>query len=358
MIKAKNLNLTDEIEKAAQRIGPHVLRTPLFHSVYLGELNQWRRLSQTRKRTVHRFLQGARRVEQSAVAATGAQGQWPAHRLVSGNHAQGFARALAISGDRGLIYLPENAEPSKVEALKHYGVELAFFGNDCLKTELHARAQAGEKGMVWVSPYNDPVVIAGQGTVGKEILETLPDVDVVLATVGGGGLISGIAAWIKGQRPKTEIIGCLPENSPEMYLSVKKGELVILDEPQDTLSDGSAGGCEPGAVTFDLCRELVDDYILVSEAEIADAIRWMADKHHKIIEGAAGVALGAFMKQASRFEGKKGGHRDLRGQYHHRNAEAIIVGAASAARERATASSQHFFACGKTVLPSFAIMPG
>ena len=112
-------------------------------------------------------------------------------------------------------------------------------------------------------------------------------------------------AWIKDHRPETEIIGCLPERSPEMYLSVMQGEPVMLDEPQPTLSDGSAGGCEPGAITFDLCRELVDDYILVSEEEIADAIRWMADKHHKIIEGAAGVALGAFMKQPGRFESKK-----------------------------------------------------
>jgi threonine dehydratase len=158
--------------------------------------------------------------------------------------------------------------------------------------------------MVWVSPYNDPAVIAGQGTVGKEILHRLPEVDTVLATVGGGGLISGVAAWIKAESPDTEIIGCLPENSPEMYLSVMKGELVSLSEPATTLSDGSAGGIEPGAVTFDLCRELVDDYILASEQEIADAIRWMVDRHHKIIEGAAGVALAAFMKNTARFRGR------------------------------------------------------
>ena len=119
--------------------------------------------------------------------------------------------------------------------------------------------------MVWVSPYNDPQVIAGQGTVGREILQKRPEVAVVLATVGGGGLISGIASWIKARRPQTEIIGCLPENSPEMYLSVMQGEVVHLEEPQDTLSDGSAGGLEPGAITFDLCRERVDDYIQVSE---------------------------------------------------------------------------------------------
>ena len=304
MSTAQELNLTEEIRQAARRIGPHVLETPLFHSAYLAELNHgevYLKL-ESEQYTGSFKARGALNKVLSLAPEQKANGLLTAS---TGNHAQGFARALAISGDYGLIYLPENADPSKVEALKHYGVELAFHGNDCLKTELHARAQAAEKGMVWVSPYNDPVVIAGQGTVGKEILERLPDVEVVLATVGGGGLISGIAAWIKEHRPETEFIGCLPENSPEMYLSVMQGELVTLDEPQATLSDGSAGGCEPGAVTFDLCRELVDDYILVSEEEIAGAIRWMADKHHKIIEGAAGVALGAFIKQPARFEGKK-----------------------------------------------------
>ena len=296
-------NLPTLIEQAAARISPHILQTPLLHSAYLGAMNHG---------SVHLKLESEQHT--GSFKARGALNkvlslstEEKAAGLVtasSGNHAQGFARALSISGDQGLIYLPENAQPAKVEALKQYGIELAFHGRDCLQTELHALDQAREKGMVWVSPYNDPQVIAGQGTVGREILQKLPEVDVVLATVGGGGLVSGIASWIKSQRPQTEIIGCLPKNSPEMYLSVMQGEVVHLEEPQDTLSDGSAGGLEPGAVTFDLCRELVDDYVLVSEKEIADAICWMVEHHHKIIEGAAGVALGAFMKSAARFEGK------------------------------------------------------
>ena len=296
--------LVEEIERAARRIGPHVLNTPLFPSVYLGEMNSGEVCLklESEQYTGSFKARGALNKVLSLSAEQKAGGLLTAS---TGNHAQGFARALTISGDRGLIYLPENAEPSKVEALKHYDVELAFHGKDCLETELYARARAEQRGMVWVSPYNDPMVIAGQGTVGKEILERMPEVDTVLATIGGGGLMSGVAAWIKHHRPQTEIIGCLPENSPEMYLSVKKGEPVILDEPLETLSDGSAGGCEPGSITFDLCRELVDDYILLTEPEIANAIRWMANKHHKIIEGAAGVALGAFMKHPGRFTGKK-----------------------------------------------------
>lgn len=304
MGKARDLNLVREIAAAASRIGPHVLETPLFQSVYLGEMNGAEVYLKLESEQYTGSFK-ARGALNKVLSMTPRQKSRGLLTASTGNHAQGFARALSISGDHGMIYLPENAEPSKVEALKHYGVELAFHGRDCLSTELHARAQAERKGMVWVSPYNDPMVIAGQGTIGKEILEKLPDVDAVLATVGGGGMISGVAAWIKHHRPETEIIGCLPENAPEMYLSVQKGELVILDEPLETLSDGSAGGCEPGAITFDLCRELVDGYILVSEEEIAAAIRWMAEKHHKIIEGAAGVALAAFSNHAERFTGKK-----------------------------------------------------
>ena len=296
-------NLPKEIERAAERIGPHVLETPLLHSPVLGGLSGgkvWLKL-ESEQHTGSFKARGALNKVLSLPARRRAEGLVTAS---SGNHALGFARALAIAGARGVIYLPENAEPSKVAALEPYGVELAFHGRDCLETELFARAQAEAQGRVWVSPYTDPMVIAGQGTVGREILAAQPDVDAVLATVGGGGLISGVASWIRSRRPEAEIIGCLPENSPEMYLSVQQGEPVTLYEPAETLSDGSAGGLEPGAITFDLCRELVDDYRLVSETQIAAAIRWMVDHHHKIIEGAAGVALGAFLNQPERFTGK------------------------------------------------------
>lgn len=300
----QRLNLPEEIEAAAGRIAPHVLHTPLFRSVYLDEFNG----GEVYLKLESEQYTGSFKARGALNKVLSMSKEQKANGLVTastGNHAQGFARALTISGDKGLIYLPENAEPSKVEALMQYDVELAYFGNSCVETELHAKLQAEDKGMVWVSPYNDPMVIAGQGSIGKEILEDLSEVDAVLATIGGGGMMSGVAAWIKAHRPETRIIGCLPENAPEMYLSAEKGEIVMLEDPPDTLSDGSAGGCEPGAITFDLCCELVDDYILQTETQIAESIRWMADKHHKIIEGAAAVALGAFMNNAERFRGKK-----------------------------------------------------
>ena len=293
----------EEIRHAHARIAPHILRTPLLHSRWLddGRGGSVHLKLESEQHTGSFKARGALNKVLSMPAREKAAGLVTAS---TGNHGLGFARALSISGDRGTIWLPENAVPSKVEALRHYDVELAFHGRDCLETELHAKEQARKSGMAWVSPYNDPAVVAGQGTVGKEILEDLPDVDAVLATIGGGGLMGGVASWIRAEKPGVAIVGCLPENSPEMYLSVRKGEPVVLDEPMETLSDGSAGGCEPGSITFPLCRDLVDDYLLVSEAEIAGAIRWMAEKHHRIIEGAAGVALAALMKNRARFAGK------------------------------------------------------
>lgn len=293
-------DLHDEIARAAERIGPHVLRTPLLHTPYIEDLAAHLKLESEQYTGSFK----ARGALNKVLSLSSAEREAGLVTASTGNHAQGFARALAIAGGRGRIVLPENADPDKVAALRHYGVELQFHGRDCLASELHAKRLAEEAGMTWVSPYNDPAVIAGQGTVGKEILEDLPEVDAVLATVGGGGLISGVASWIRAERPEVEVIGCLPENAPEMYLAVQRGEHVALDDPPDTLSDGSAGGFEPGSVTFDYCRALVDRYLLVSEAEIADAIRWMVRRHHKIVEGAAGVALAACMKDRDRLAGR------------------------------------------------------
>jgi threonine dehydratase len=292
--------LHDEIARTAERIAPHILRTPLLQTPHIDGMDVHLKLESEQ----HTGSFKARGALNRLLSLTAEERERGVLTASTGNHAQGFARALAIAGGNGLICLPENADPGKVAALRRYGVELAFHGTDCLATELYAKQRAAESGMTWVSPYNDPAVIAGQGTVGKEILEDLPEVDAILATVGGGGLISGIASWVKAERPGVELIGCLPENAPEMYLSVQRGEHVALDDPPDTLSDGSAGGFEPGSITFDLCRELVDRYVLVSEAEIADAIRWMVRHHHKIIEGAAGVALAACVKERERLAGK------------------------------------------------------
>jgi threonine dehydratase len=152
--------------------------------------------------------------------------------------------------------------------------------------------------LTFIHPYDDVDVIAGQGTVAMEILRDLREpIDTIFVAVGGGGLIGGIASYLKAHAPRPiTVIGCLPENSPVMAASVQAGQIVDIPS-QPTLSDGTAGGIEPGAITFDLCRALVDEYVLVSEAEIGAAIRLAIETQHQLIEGAAGVALAGYLKR-------------------------------------------------------------
>ncbi len=222
----------------------------------------------------------------------------------SGNHGAAVAYAMAKLGITGVIFVPEQTSSAKVDAIRSYGGDVRIFGTDGLDTELHAREYAVERGMSYVSPYNDAEVIAGQGTCGIEIAALMPDVDALYVAVGGGGLVSGVASVLRSGNPEVRIVGCQPEASAVMAHSVEAGR--ILDESsRPTLSDGTAGGIEQGAITFGLCRTLVDEFVLVSEAEIAAAMCRFIDFEHQLVEGAAGVALAAMLKQKDALAGQK-----------------------------------------------------
>ncbi len=297
------MNLFPEIIAAEKRIKGNILRTPLFPSNYLSQLSGGQvYLKLENEQYTGSFK--ARGALNKILSTTPAERKIGFITASTGNHAQGFARALTIAGATGTIFLPENASPAKVEALKSYPVKLEFFGHNSLETELHAKAAAEESGLIWVSPYNDPLIIAGQGTMGLEMnFQAKGPIDYVLGCIGGGGMMSGVATAIKNISPTTKVIGCLPEKSPEMYLSIKAGKVVFIDF-EETLSDGSAGGLEDGSITFPICQQYVDDYTLVSEEAIADSIRLIAEKHHKIIEGAAGVAVASFLQEIETYQGK------------------------------------------------------
>ncbi|TDD29812.1 threonine/serine dehydratase [Kribbella turkmenica] len=223
----------------------------------------------------------------------------------TGNHGLGVGNALATLGGRGLIYLPENASPSKVAALRRLGLDLHAEGNDSGVLEPKARAYAAEHDLTYVPPYNDPDVIAGQGTVAVEILEQLAEpLDAVVVAVGGGGLVSGIAAVLKRHLPGIRVYGASPVRDDAMAASVRSGEIVLVDA-QDTLSDGTAGSVEPGSITFDLCRELVDDWVLVSEDAISAALRMVIDTEHQLIEGSAAMAFAAARARRTELEGER-----------------------------------------------------
>jgi threonine dehydratase len=146
--------------------------------------------------------------------------------------------------------------------------------------------------------------MAGQGTLAVELLRQLPQLDALFVAVGGGGLIGGIGAYIKSAFPKTEVVGCWPENSPVLYESIKAGR--ILDVPETpTLSESTAGGLEPGSVTLEICSRVIDSSVLVSESEILNAMRSVRDLKGWVIEGAAAVAVAAFVKNAESYRGKR-----------------------------------------------------
>lgn len=287
---------------AANRIAAHIRETPLDYSPALSELsgaNVYLKLENL-QHTGSFKLRGAFNKLLSLTPEERAAGGVAAS---SGNHGAAIAYAMSKLGVTGVIFVPEQTSPTKVDAIKRAGGEVRFFGNDGLDTEMHAREYAEQNDMVYLSPYNDLDVIAGQGTCGVEIARQLSAIDAVFIAVGGGGLISGVGSFLKSVNPATSVIACQPLASAVMTESVKAGE--ILDLPSEpTLSDGTAGGIEAGSITFDICRDLVDEYQVVTEEQIADAMCLFIDSHHMLPEGAAGVAIAGFLASAEKYQGK------------------------------------------------------
>ena len=221
----------------------------------------------------------------------------------SGNHGAAVSYALSKKNMIGTIYVPKNVKKSKVKNIESFGSKVIKFGDDCLDAENEAIRLCKENNLTFVSPYNDYDIISGQGTIGVEILEQNSNIDTVFITVGGGGLISGISSYIKSINPDIKVIGCSPINSSIMINSIKEGKIVNT-ESKDTLSDGSAGGVEEGSITFNMCKELIDDFCLVSEEEIALQIKNALNIDKMIIEGSAAVAIASAIKMKSHIENK------------------------------------------------------
>ena len=221
----------------------------------------------------------------------------------SGNHGAAVSYALSKKNMIGTIYVPKNVKKSKVKNIESFGSKVIKFGDDCLDAENEAIRLCKENNLIFVSPYNDYDIISGQGTIGVEILEQNSNIDTVFITVGGGGLISGISSYIKSINPDIKVIGCSPINSSIMINSIKEGKIVNT-ESKDTLSDGSAGGVEEGSITFNMCKELIDDFCLISEEEIVLQIKNALNIDKMRIEGSAAVAIASAIKMKSHIENK------------------------------------------------------
>ena len=298
----KTFDIYDEVRKAEARIRPHIRETPLEPSPYLSGLvggNVFLKLENIQltgsfklRGAMNKFLSLEPEVRQRGIITAS-----------SGNHGAAFVYLLKKFDCPGTVFLPENAAEVKIRNLRFYNPDLQFFGSDCVEAETQARHTAQEREQTFISPYNDPQVIGGQGTIAIEILKVLPNVDCILAAVGGGGLISGIAGYLKSDRPSVRIIGCQPQNSCVMFESVQAGKILDL-KSLPSLSDATAGGIEVDSITLEPCRRYVDDFTLLSEEEIRDGIRSILEYHHLLIEGGAALTVAALIKHPSRFRDK------------------------------------------------------
>lgn len=212
----------------------------------------------------------------------------------AGNHALGVAHAAALAGVDATLVVPETASPAKLAALERYPARVLRRGATYDAAEAEALRLAREDGLRFVSPYNHPDVVAGQGTLGAEILEQLPDAEVLIVAVGGGGLLGGVGLWARAISPGIRVVGVQAENSAAMLASLRAGRIVgAPDLP--TLADGLSGGIEPGSLTFPLAQRLADVVLAVSEQQIAAAMRWCFDEHHLVVEGSAAVTVAALL---------------------------------------------------------------
>ncbi len=221
----------------------------------------------------------------------------------AGNHAQGVALAASKCGISSLICLPDSAPISKVEATKSYGAQVCLVEgcyDDAYNKALELKE---ENGLTFVHPFDDENVIAGQGTIGLEIVNDLDDIDAVIVPIGGGGLISGVAYAIKSIRPSIKVYGVQAAGAPSMYNSINHGHIECL-ESVSTIADGIAVK-KPGEITFDLVQKYVDDIAVVTEDEISSAILALIERQKMIAEGAGAVSVAAAMFQKFPIQGKK-----------------------------------------------------
>ncbi len=221
----------------------------------------------------------------------------------AGNHAQGVALAAQKNGMKAVICLPDGAPISKVEATKSYGAEVCLVEgvyDDAYNKALQLR---DEKGYTFVHPFNDEEVIAGQGTIGLELMEQLPDLDAVIVPIGGGGLISGIAYTMKTLNPHVKVYGVQAQGAPSMKNAVEHGEVEALASVS-TIADGIAVK-KPGELTYELCSKYVDEIVTVTDDEISAAILALMETHKLVTEGAGAVAVAAVMFGKVQLQGKK-----------------------------------------------------
>ena len=221
----------------------------------------------------------------------------------TGNHGLAISHAAKLEGIGLMLFLPETVAAVKKTRIEALGVDVEVAGESCDRAEAIAREFAARHGRVFVSPYNDRDIVFGAGTTGLELAAGLSRFDDVLVPVGGGGLIAGIAGYLKAVRPGVRVVGVEPETSAFMAASLAAGRLVGIDE-RESVADAVAGGIEPGSITFPLCRDLVDAIEVVPEALIVRALALIRERHGRMIEGAGALPVAALLHAPEQWAGR------------------------------------------------------
>ncbi len=281
-------NLADLLA-ARQVIQPHIWHTPLMFSASLSrlaggdaylKLECWQRTGSFKVRgALHKL-------------STLSPKQWAKGVVTAsaGNHGLGVAYASRVLGLPAVtIFVPESAPDAKVERLRTYDCQVRRAGDDYDAAHAMAEVFAHEKDALYISAYDDPVVIAGQGTVGLEVLEDLPTTEMLLVPVGGGGLIAGIAIAAKAINPAVRILGVQPEASPSAYLSLRDGQPYETYPAGPTICDGLAGGF--GRVPFEIAGDLIEAIVVVPEVDVQRAVAWLLSQEQLVVEGSGAIAI-------------------------------------------------------------------
>lgn len=221
----------------------------------------------------------------------------------SGNHGIACSLAAQKTGHALTVVLPETAIAQKRQKIESYGTKVIIAGADASLAEVHARNLAEAEGQIYVSPYNDAEVIAGQGTIGLELLSQLPQIDNLFISMGGGGLISGIGAVLKSISPSTNIVGVSAQNSAALAASIEAGK-VVETQHLETLADGVAGGVDEGSLTLPMATQVIDDIVHIDEDQIGQALRVLAWTENMIVEGAAALALAPVLLDPEKYADK------------------------------------------------------
>jgi threonine dehydratase len=282
----------EDVERAATELRPYLAPTPLQHS---------RAFSEAARCQVHLKIESIQPIR--AFKVRGAlnklirmsveQRSAGVITASAGNHGMGVAYAASAFNAPATVYVPEHANPFKVDAIRRLGARVIEAGRDYNGAYVEALHAHRESGATFVHAYDDPDVVAGQGTIATELLTDLADFDTVLVPIGGGGLIGGIALYLKAKKPDVKVIGVEPVGADSMQRSLKAGGIVALDRV-NTIADGLAASA-PGKLTFQLAQRYVDEVLLVEETEMLRAIRVLFDWEHLLAEPAGAAALAALL---------------------------------------------------------------